>query len=340
MPLLKREELIREVVSILGRFGVGDDEASIVADALVEANLRGVESHGVRLLPVYVNRIKHGTLRPGLEPKVVSEAPSTALLDGGFGFGQTIGVKAMEMAVRKAHETGVGVVGVKNINHFGMAAYYALQAIKQGVIGMAFCNTKPHVVAWGGRMPVLGTNPICVGVPAGEEMPIVLDMATSAAAWGRVRMARDRGEEIPRGWAVDERGRVTTDPAEAMEGGLLPFGGYKGYGLALLVDILSGVLTGAESGPGVISLWDEEEFPTLGQLFVALDFNRMGAEGFRGKVDALIRAVKGSPPAEGVEEILMSGEREFKVRERRLREGIPIDEGTWKALKELKRSPT
>jgi LDH2 family malate/lactate/ureidoglycolate dehydrogenase len=205
------------------------------------------------------------------------------------------------------------------------------------MIGIAMCNAKPSIAPWGGRKPILGTNPISIAIPTEKEDPIVLDMAVSVVALSKIIIAKEKGEKIPEGWAINERGRVTTDPAEAIKGGLLPFGGYKGYGIALIIDILAGAMTGAASGSKVISLYDEEKVATLGQLFIAIDINWSGVEDFKKRVDSVIRAIKDSPPAEGVKEIFIPGEIEFREERRRLKEGIPIDVETWESLEKLKK---
>lgn len=302
--------------------------------------MAGVDSHGVAPnLVIYIQGIQSGTIKPRAKIEVKADSPSTALIDGNWGFGQIACSKAMEVAIDKAGKTGVGAVGVLNCNHIGRLAEYSQMAANNGMIGFITANCEPYVAPYGGRTPVLGTNPLSFAIPAGHEKALVVDYATSAAAEGKVRAVLLKGEQLPSGWIVDSHGRASTNPADLYEpplpperiklaGALLPFGGYKGYGLGLVVDMLAGVLTGAGSSQDMTSGW-----LTNGVFMMALKIdNFVPLEQFRHQADKLVKSVKNSPKAEGVKEILIPGEPESNERERRLRDGIPISEKAWQSL--------
>ena len=336
MKVLGANQLKRISILILKAVGTQENEAEIVADSLVEANLRGVDSHGVFRLPVYVNRIKHKTIIPGAPFTVVRETPSTALVNGGSGFGQVIGVKSMQLALDKARVTGIGTVSVFDTNHFGMAAYYAMIALQNDMIGIITSNTSPYVVPWGGRVPMLGTNPLCVATPSEQNIPIILDMATSATARGRIERAAKEGKPIPKGWAVNENGVPTTDSVAALKGALLPFGGPKGYGLCFILDVISGALAGAECGKAVHSLYPEEYKCNVGQFFLAINVDSfIPIRNFKVAVDKVVRELKSCPPASGYAEVLIPGEIEYRTKQKRLLEGIPLSSEAWQSLKKL-----
>jgi len=336
MKVLSENQLKRICIAILEAVGTPRDEAEIVADSLVKANLRGIDSHGVFRLIAYVNRVKYKTIIPGAPFTITRETPSAASVSGGFGFGQVIGVKAMKLAVEKARKTGIGAVSVFDTNHFGMAAYYAMIALQNDMIGVVICNASPYVVPWGGRVPMLGTNPICVAIPSGQGIPIILDMATSAVARGKIESAAKEGKPIPEGWAVDENGEPTTDPVAALKGALLPFGGPKGYGLSFIVDVISGALAGAACGKDVCSLYPEEQKCNAGHFFLAINVNAfIPIRDFKAAVDKVVLELRSSPPAPGYASVLIPGEIEYRIEQKRLLEGIPLSNETWQRLKKL-----
>lgn len=322
---------------ILERVKVPRASAEIVARCLVEANLRGIDTHGIIRLPVYVRRLTAGLINPRTSSTVVSETDTTMLLDGQNSLGLVISTRAMEEAIKKARKKGVGIVAVRHSNHFGVAALYAMQAVQNDLIGVALTNAPAAMAPWGSVQPYLGTNPICVAIPAGSEKPIVLDMATSMATRGALRIAERESQKIPLGWAIDSQGRQTQDPKEALQGSLLPIGGPKGYALALLVDILCGVLSGADFGAHIGDLFGEaSQKQNLGHLFAAIDVSCfMPIEDFRARMDQIIREIKLCRLAEGVRGIFLPGEIEFLTRERRLRNGIPLSQATLLELQEL-----
>lgn len=322
------DRLTHYCARVLEGLGVPSDQAAVVAGSLIEADLRGVESHGVHLMALYADRLRGGHLKPRTEVTVVRDEGSSALLDGGQGLGQISGLAAVDLAVAKAREYGVGAVAVRNSSHLGALGWYTMRGADAGCVTLAAQNGPPFVPPFGGVTGIFSTNPISYAVPAGEEPMLVLDMATTAVAGNRVLLAQKRGDtEIPAGWANDDRGRPTTDPAKASVRHLQWFGGYKGYGIALLIEILAGVLTGASFGlvdrePGELTGFDRV---TRGYLFVALDPSHFGPmDAFRADVDRLVRDVHASEPAEGVDHVLVPGELEHRRRAERLAEGIPL----------------
>jgi len=340
LPIVTSAQLTNLSRKLLQAAGASDEEAEFVTRFLVNANLAGVDSHGVAPnLIIYVQGIGSGDIKPRAKVEVRMDAPSTAIVDGDWGFGQVTCSRAMEIAIEKAEKTGVGAVGVLNCNHIGRLAEYAQMGVDRGMIGFIAANCEPYVAPYGGRTPVLGTNPLCYGVPAGAGSAIVVDYATAAGAEGKVRAALYKGERLPPGWIVDSHGRPSTNPADLYEpplpperikmgGALLPFGGYKGYGLGLIVDVLAGILTGAGSSQDMTSGWLAN-----GVFVMALKIeNFLPAKEFEGRVEKLVKAVKASPRAEGFAEIIIPGEPEIKERERRLREGIPISDKAWQPL--------
>lgn len=334
--MVKRGELARCCRQILVAVDVPEPEAEIIADSLVEANLRGVDSHGVIRLPVYVKRIKMGLVKAKAEYEVLNDTPVTAVISGKHSMGQVLGVKAMELAIEKARENNVGVVAVRDSHHYGSAAYYALKAAENGMIGISMSNTVPLMPAPGGASKAVGNNPLAFAVPAGKNPPLVLDMALSVVALGKLLVAKSAGKPIPEGWATDKHGVPTTDPEKALDGGfILPVGGHKGYGLALMVDILSGVLSGSAFGKGVKSMYSDNPV-SIGHLMMAINIKAfMPLEMFTEKVDALVEEIKSGPKAPGVKEFFMPGEIEHRIKQERLAGGIPLDAKVAEELREL-----
>ncbi len=327
------------VSAVLQHVGVPADDADLVADTLAEADLRGVHSHGVMRLPVYVKRIQTGVVRAKALVAVIADGPAFAQMDAHNSLGQVVSVRAMDLAIAKARATGVAVVGVAHSTHFGAAAYYALRAVSQQMIGVAITNTLPLMPAVGGAAKVVGNNPIAYAVPAGRKKPVVLDIATSVVAHGKVQRARGRGDRIPLGWGVDRRGAPTDQPEEIMDGGmLLPVGGHKGFGLAMIFDLLCGPLTGAgwSSQIAGLALPDHARPQNVGHLFVALDVAQFRPlPAFLEDVDHYIEMVHASPRAPGVDRLYVPGEIEFETAEARRREGIPLDPNVLEDLQRL-----
>jgi LDH2 family malate/lactate/ureidoglycolate dehydrogenase len=323
---------------VLQAAGVPADGADLVAHSLTQADASGLSSHGVvRLLPVYVRRLQAGTTRARPRLQVVSQRGHAALVDGDSGLGQVVGHWAMDMAISMAREGGVAVVGVRNSSHFGIAAFFLWQAVQADMIGVALTNASPNMPPAGGRLPFFGTNPLAIGLPCGVERPVLLDMSTSLVARGKIVMAQLTGHDIPLGWAIDKEGRPTQDATAALEGSVLPLGGYKGAGLALVIDALCGILTGAAFGPHIVNFYDESErVQNLGHLFAAMDIGSlMPVESFKARMDQLVREVHAQPRQPGVDRIYVPGEIEQERMERSIREGVPLSEEGLQALDAL-----
>jgi L-2-hydroxycarboxylate dehydrogenase (NAD+) len=328
-------------VRVFEKQGVPTSEAEITADVLLSANLRGIDSHGVARLRRYVKGLQDGVMLAQPEEKVVSKSATTALIDAGAGLGQPVSYRAMKLAIAKAVDYGTGFVTVRNSNHYGIAGYYAMMALDHDMIGISMTNAAVLVVPTFGRDAMLGTNPIAVAVPAGQERPYVLDMATSTVPRGKLEIYHRQEKSLPSGWATDETGTPTGDAARVLDnllarrgGGLLPLGGagelmggHKGYGLALLVDILSGVLPGAGYADNIYLKTPEgKPLPAnVGHFFGAI---KIGAfrplDEFKAMMDDIIRRLKKSPKAAGADRIYIHGEKEYEEAERRARKGIPL----------------
>ena len=311
--------------ALLAAHGLPDGDARRAAECLVLADLRGVQTHGLLRLPGYLDRIRKGMIdpKPALAPARVT--PVAASLDGKSGLGFVVGTRAMAEAVAMARASGIGIVSVRRSNHFGMAATYVLQALEAGMVSMVFTNASRAMPPWGGREPLLGTSPLAVGVPGGKLAPFVLDMSPSIAARGKIRIAEKRGEKIPLGWALDAEGRPTTDATAALAGVVLPIGGPKGSGLAMMMDIFGGVLSGAAYAGGVADQYSVFDRPQdVGHFFLAMRPDLfVPMHEVRARMDVLVERVKACPKAEGFEEILMPGEIEARTAAKREKNGIP-----------------
>jgi len=336
--LVQAEHLRGFCSQILASVNVPQKDAELTAHTLVEADLRGVHSHGTTSLLGYVKCLRLGGLNPKPQIKPVMQIPAVSILDGDGGLGQVVSVRAMREAMDKAKENGVGLVGVRNSSHFGAAAYYPMMALEEDMIGFANTNGKAVMVPWGGKASMMGNNPISYAIPAGQELPIVLDMSLSVVAGGKIRMAALEGKKIPLGWALNQQGQPTDDPEEAMAKLLLtPLGGHKGYGLAVVMDILAGVLTGSAFGRRVNSwLSQSSERQKVGHLFVVLNIETfMPVAEFKEKVDRMIREIKSTPLAKGFERIYLPGEIEFEKKAEYLKTGIPLPIELIDKLREL-----
>ncbi len=337
---------------VFEKMGVSPDDAHVSADVLVHANLRGVDSHGVARLARYVNGLRDGVMVARPDQTVVVETPTTITLDAGAGLGQPVSHRAMQKAIEKAKQYGCGFATVRNSNHFGIAGYYAMMALDQDMIGLCLTNADVLVVPTFGRDSMYGTNPIALAVPAGQERPFVLDMATSTVPRGKLENYQRQGKPVPLGWATDERGIPTADAGRVLDnfikragGGLLPLGGageefsgHKGYGLGMLVEILSAVLPGAAFLTSVYPK-DANGKPLpadLGHFFGAwrVDAFRPVPE-FKADMDSLIRRLKNGRLAEGATRIYVAGEKEFEEEQRRMENGIPLGEKVEASLRKI-----
>ncbi|WP_284644423.1 Ldh family oxidoreductase [Paenibacillus silviterrae] len=336
--LVPRAVLEAYVRAVFAGAGLEDADAAIIARHLTLANMRGVESHGVSRVDIYTRRLEAGLESKKLRMSIEKETDSSLLIHGGHSLGILLATKGMELAVAKAKATGIAVVGIKHSAHCGMLADYAGYAAEHDCIAFATTNAPAYMAPWGGKRAYFGTNPLCYAVPAGEEPAIVFDMATSMVARGKLVVAQQNGQSIPLGWAIAKDGKPTTDPAAALSGGLvLPLGGAKGYGLAVLVDILSGLFTGAAFGPYIGHLYDDlDRNQEVGQFFWLMRadlFEDLAV--FKGRVDRMIREVRLVPLAEGFERIYLPGEIEQELAAKRERNGIPLGSALVKELQEV-----
>lgn len=318
---------LRFAEDLLIAHGVPAEHASMVAEALVAADLRGVSTHGIVRLPGYLERLRTGMVARQPRIAVRRTSPVSACVDGGNGLGFVVANRAVDVAVEMAVDAGVGVAAVVRSNHFGMAASYALRAVHAGMVGIVMTNASRAMPPFGGREPLLGTGPMAIGVPGGaHSSDFLLDMSPAVAARGKIRLAAQHGEQIPEGYALDAEGRATTDPVEALKGVVLPLGGPKGSGLALAIDILCGVFTGAAFGGDVADQYKDFDRPqNVGHLVLALrrDLFMPGAE-FEARMDTLAERIHRNPPQEGVSAVLMPGEVEQGIEEERRASGIPV----------------
>lgn len=306
--------------------GLSEADARWVAACLIQANLRGVDSHGVARVPVYLERLRRGVVAAKPEIKVERVTPVCAAIDGANGMGFVVARRAMDEAIAIAGEFGLGLASARRSTHFGMAASYVLQAIEAGMIGFVFTNASKAMPVWGGRAAFLGTNPFAAGAPGGKRGPFVLDMATTVTARGKLRFAGQRGEPIAPGLALDKEGRPTTDGMAAFHGMVLPMAGAKGSGLSMLMEILGGVLSGAAFAGDVANLFTDFSRPqNVGHFFMAFRPDLfMPRREFESRMDTLIERAKASPKVGGFDEILIAGEPEARAEARRRIEGIPL----------------
>lgn len=341
--LYRAQDLKDFMVRFFTRLDVPQQDAETAAEILLAADLRGVESHGIiRLNTYYGSRIRKGLVDPRSPYQTIKETSTTLLIDGGNGLGMVIAKNAMNRCIEKADEHGLAMVTVRNSNHYGIAGYYAMMALSHGMIGMSFTNAQPLVAPTYSRKAMLGTNPIAVAVPAQNERAYVLDMATSIVPIGRITVYDKAGKQIPAGWGIDAQGQVTTDPKQVLQGGaLMPLGGvdimrgYKGYGLGLLVDIFSGVLSGAAVGTDVAHPSDPKAGANVGHFFAAVKIDAFRPLiDFEAQMDYLIKMLKESPKAAGQDRIFIAGEKEFEMAERYNREGVPVMKEVVKMLQE------
>ena len=326
-PLRVSKSLLEDYVNrVFLAAGLDQEQAAITSRHLVHANLRGVDSHGVSRVDVYTKRLKIGIVNRNLHFELERETPASALVDGGNSSGIVLATKGIELAVKKAMQTGVGIVGIKNSNHCGMLGDYTMYAAKHGCIALATTNAPPNMAPWGGRERFFGTNPFSYGVPAGEEDDIVFDMATSLVARGKIIVAQKNNQQIPLGWAISKDGKPTTDPNVALDGLVLPAGGYKGYGITFLVEVLSALFTGAAFGPQIADLYKNfEQAQNVGQCFIVIRADLFQSmDQFRSRMDQLIREIRNVPLMDGVERIYLPGEIEREKTADRLENGIPI----------------
>lgn len=340
MPAIEYERLQEFAEGLLQAGGALDAEAALVARSLVQANLRGHDSHGVMRVPYYVNRVREGGIQPGATLQVENDAPGSLVGDGGWGFGQMMAREVMSRILEKAENTGVASGTLRRSAHIGRLGEYAEMAAERNMLALITANTHgaaQRVAPVGGKRPRLGTNPLCMGVPGGEEGPFILDFGTSATAEGKVRVKRIAGEPVPEGWILDPEGRPTTDPNQLYgdpPGSILPMGGsqaYKGFGLAFMIEMFTSGLSGAPCA-------HPDPPPPVGNaaLFMVISPDCFaGADHLQREVRQLENYVRGVPLIDGVDRVTLPGDPERRVMRDRLRDGIPLDEGNWSALLKL-----
>lgn len=332
-------DVLRDLMErILRAAGCGTESATTAANVFLEADLRGVGLQGLDHMHTMVQNLRMGRINPNGKPRIVKEKDAFALVDGDAGPGQLAGIFAADLAARKAAKAGCCAVGIVNSSDVFMLGFYAERIARAGCIGLAFTDAPPLVRPFGGIERVLGTNPLAIAIPSGGDHPILLDMATSAQSGSRVRQAAYHDEDLPEADGVGPDGRPTVKAAEIRAGAVGPLGGYKGFGLAFCIGLLSGPLVGAATGKA-LSDWHRDEpgrASSKGHFFLAVDPDAFGeAAIFRSRVSAFIKEVKDSQKAPGVSDIRVPGERQFAVRARSLREGVSIYEAVWKNITEL-----
>ncbi len=298
---------------VFERAGLGATDAHLCADTLVQADLWGHQSHGVMRLSWYAARLRSGVVDARAAPEIVSDVGAVAVLDGHDTMGQVSAGRAADLAIERAKRHGIGAIAVRNSNHFGTAMYFTLIAARAGCIGFLSTNASPAMPPWGGRAKTVGTNPWSWAAPAGRHPPMVLDIANTGVARGKIYLARQKGLEIPLGWALDAEGRETTDPAAALDGVTLPMAGHKGYAIAVIMDMLSGVLSGSQFGTAVQGPYQAEKRSGAGHLMLALNIAAFQSEGdFAARMETLIAELKATPLAVGCDEIVYPGELEAR----------------------------
>jgi len=322
---------------VLGHLGVPEHDAELVADSLVVADLWGHESHGMLRLAWYAARLRSGVMAPVTAPTLVSDLGAVAVMDGHDGVGQVVVERACTQAVSRANEHGVGVVAVRNSNHFGTAGYWTRRMADAGCVGILTTNGSPAMAPWGGTEKTVGANPWSIATPGGNHPSVVLDIANTGVARGKVYAAAQRGESIPETWALDEDGAPTTDPHAAIAGLIAPMAGHKGYGISFLMDVLSGVLTGSGIATDVAGPYVPDRPSRCGHLVVAIRIDALlPREEFDARIDDLIARTKSVPRATGVEEIFYPGEIEVRAEAARRRDGgVRLPDQTVADLREL-----
>ena len=317
--------------------GVGPEDAAILADSLVEADLQGTSTHGVSRVNIYLRRMQKGLIDPKAPLRIERERGGVLAVDAGNGLGQVQASKVLHLLVPRARAHGVASATIRNSQHFGALSRYCNQAAEQDMILFATTNGEPAMSPEGGSQAFFGTNPLAISFPTGKGFPIKIDLATSLVARGNIIAAQKKGEPIPPGWALDPEGNPTTDAGQALLGTVLTMAGHKGYALALMVEVLSGVLSGAAVGSSVGSMYkDMDRKQDVGHFFFLVDIDAfLDAPVFKARIDAMIEAIKANRKRAGVEEILVPGERSFRTAQENRRLGVPIGDETVRELRAL-----
>ncbi len=338
LSLVEIAKLVEFIARALVAAGIPPEDADQVASLMAEADARGGDAHGVFRLPQYVKQIQSGAVNPRPNIRIVNGKAGTALVDGDNALGHLVVKRAAEAAIEKARECGVGWVGTRRSNHAGPAQLYPRMIAAQDMIGLYFCVGNANLLPpWGGTEMLLSTNPIAIAVPASRHPAVSLDMATTNTAFGKIRLKAQRGEPMPEGWMIDRQGKPLTDPKRASEGFLVPIGGPKGYGLALMIGLLAGTLNGAAFGRDVVDYTVDSKTPSnTGQTIVAVDIAAFAdVQAFKEQVDEVWDVMKSSPTLPGIDEVRLPGERSEEIYVERTTHGVPLSDGQRKILDEL-----
>ncbi|MCW2406869.1 LDH2 family malate/lactate/ureidoglycolate dehydrogenase [Sphingobium sp. B1D7B] len=335
MPVLSPEApvdsdaLLAFAKAIYARAGLSEEDAHVSADSLVQADLWGHQTHGVMRLPWYVKRLQTGAVKANTVPVVALDSGAVVVVDGQEAMGQVSARRAAELAIERAGQHGICAVAVRNSNHFGTAMYFTLMAARAGCVGFLSTNASPAMPPWGGRSKAVGTNPWSWAAPAGANPPMVLDIANTGVARGKIYLARQKGLEIPLGWALDAEGRETTDPVAALGGVTLPMAGHKGYAISVMMDMLSGVLSGSAFGASVNGPYQAEKPGGVGHLMIAMKIDAFQPRAqFESRMERLIAELRATPLAVGYDEIVYPGELEARNDARHRREGLLLPADT------------
>lgn len=333
---VSKDKLENLVTEIFCAEGLDREDAEIVSKHLVFANLRGVDSHGVSRVKTYTERLRKGVVKKGRDFHISRETPSSCLIDGNNCMGVLLSTEGIKLAVKKAENTGVGLVSIRQSNHCGMLADYVKYAADRDCIALAVTNAPSSMPPWGGKDKFFGTNPFAYGVPSGNDNPIIFDMATSVVARGKIRLAQKNNMKIPIGWAISKEGKPTDNPNIALDdGAVLPVGGPKGYGLAFFVEVLSSILSGANFGPHIGSLY-EDDIQNVGQFFIVFRADLFtDLENFKSRMAQMSNEIKQTSLAEEFDRIFLPGEIEILQQKKREEEGIPLTKTVWNELKDF-----
>lgn len=340
---VRADDLRNLVKNVFVKLGVPEEDAWVTADNLVEADLRGIESHGVQRLKRYVNGLKAGSVKARPNIRIVREGASYAVIDGDMGLGQAVSARAIKLAVEKARNADIAMVVVRNSNHYGIAGYWSSKIMEQDMIGVSMTNSRPLVAYTGTLKRIVGTNPISIAAPTLEPPPFILDMATSVVPSGKIEVYRRKGKKIPRGWAIGPDGRITEDPEVALkEGAILPLGGlgevlggHKGSGLSFMVDLLSGVLSGAAWGPHVAYTVANQP-PNVGHFFMAINIEAfMPLNEFKRRLTDYVKTIKSIEKHPDFDYIWIPGEKSWMTKETRLRKGVPVYKKVYQEIKDI-----
>jgi len=331
------EKKLKKVISeILKGYGENEESALLAADCLVKADMRGISTHGTYLLTPMFQRVKAGMLDLPTKITLVKENNATSIIDGGNGLGQLAARKAMCISIEKAKKYGIAFTLVRNTNNISFLGYYSSLATQEGMIGFIGCNAAASMAPWGSSEAFMGTSPISISIPTKKEKPIILDMSSSIVARGKIRKASRNKEKIPLGWAIDEDGNPTNDPNEALKGTLLPIAGPKGSGLAIIIDIIAGMLSGSRFGPEVKTFHKLEGATGVGVFCMAIDISQfIELELFYSKIDEYIRSIKNLKKVKNTSEIYLPGEIEFIREQKSYEEGINLDSKVMKNLNDI-----